>query len=401
MAGYDPFRAPQDALFVLFALAAGAAAIIGWVRGSIPLDVLAGRRALVWCLLAIAAWTTFATLVSTNRTLSREAAFVTFVSIVLFVAMLVSFARMRLATAAAMMIPAVANAVLLFAQYLNIWNFERVINAEGDPRRLLTAFIGEANGAGAYLIPSVVCALALAGVWRGWRRAACLALAAVFAAAIVVTLTITAMLGLAAVLLSFALIALSERAGGRRTILAGATIVALTMGALILLAPAVKERVFERARWLASGSMNRATSGRLTAYETALEMFKRHPLNGVGPGAFKYNYFEFKVALVRTRPAVAEQTQNFAEVHNDHLQILAETGIVGYVLFLAANGLIVVSALRRPAADDRARFVRFAAIPGVTSLLFSAVAYFPLELTATRLSYLFLFALCAAWSADW
>jgi O-antigen ligase len=399
--GYDPFRAPQAAAFMFFATAAGALLAIGLLRGSISPDAFRRKGPALWCAAAIALWTSFTTLLSSNPTLSRDAAVITFASIALYGAMVVSAREMRIRAAFALLVPGTANAVLLLLQHLDVWNFRRVIESEEGGRRLLTAFIGEANGVGAYLLPAIVCALSGAAAGRSWRRFLCLALAALMAAAVVVTLTITAMLGLVAVLVSFALTALAAQARGRRTILVGATLVAVTMGALMLLAPAVKERVVERARWLGSGEVNRALSGRLTAYETALQMFRRHPLTGVGPGAFKYNFFEFKVELVRSRPAIAEQTQNFAEVHNDHLQLLAETGIVGYALFFACNGLIVALALRRPAADDRARFVRFAAVPAVTALLFSGLAYFPLELTATRLSYLFLFALCTAWSPDW
>jgi O-antigen ligase len=114
------------------------------------------------------------------------------------------------------------------------------------------------------------------------------------------------------------------------------------------------------AVWLASseGSWQRLTSfgdrgdGRGDLWRIAWEMFSHHPLQGVGlqnfiptapdyvlhPGALTF------IHLITEKPVVA---------HNTYLQFLAETGIVGLVLFLVVVALSLTAALRAATIHER------------------------------------------------
>jgi len=86
-----------------------------------------------------------------------------------------------------------------------------------------------------------------------------------------------------------------------------------------------------------------SASGRVDAWYEGLQMFKSHPLLGVGPGNFTdYN------------PLTA---------HNSFVLVLAETGFVGYVLWLALIGYTfwMVAAVLRLKPDADAEPERFAA----------------------------------------
>ena len=65
------------------------------------------------------------------------------------------------------------------------------------------------------------------------------------------------------------------------------------------------------------------TSGRSRLYAWAIELFKRNPLFGIGWG-------RFRTTVVGNVTKVYDY-----EVHNIYLQLLAETGIIGFVAFTA------------------------------------------------------------------
>ncbi len=80
----------------------------------------------------------------------------------------------------------------------------------------------------------------------------------------------------------------------------------------------------------------RSLQGRLSENLTALEMVKANPLFGVGLNSYKYLFPVYSkklgLALVATE----------REAHNLYLEILAETGIVGFAIF----SLIMISCIR-------------------------------------------------------
>jgi O-antigen ligase len=127
-------------------------------------------------------------------------------------------------------------------------------------------------------------------------------------------------------------------------------------------------------------------------------MIRDHPFVGVGPGCFGYHYMPYRLAQKAKYPP--EWTRgfpmNWSAVHNDHLQVAAETGILGYILFLASLGLLV----RRPTAQPtpHATFARALRWPLVSAIVLVSLAQFPLELAAPRLMFLTLGALCVTWN---
>jgi hypothetical protein len=133
-------------------------------------------------------------------------------------------------------------------------------------------------------------------------------------------------------------------------------------------------------------------------------MFRDHPVVGVGPDCYAFNYFPYKIAAeaghASLRHSLARQ-YNFGEAHNDHLQVLAENGLIGFLIWLGVLltlSVTVVRQARRAEASDAAPFaVRFSRIvfaPLIAALVVLASASFPLHLTAPTLAFVTLFVIC-------
>jgi O-antigen ligase len=130
-------------------------------------------------------------------------------------------------------------------------------------------------------------------------------------------------------------------------------------------------------------------------------MFLDHPVLGVGPGAYKFFYLPYRIELndVYSERIMGGSGVNFAEVHNDHLQLLAETGIPGYALFVAACVTVALCAKRaRDSESEAQRLSSRLALPLVITLVVLALALFPLQIAATRHLLITLSALIVGWS---
>ncbi len=84
-------------------------------------------------------------------------------------------------------------------------------------------------------------------------------------------------------------------------------------------------------------TINRATAVRLPIWETAYTIFKSNPVNGIGPRGFRYAYKDYaspddwfvSVNVIPTQP------------HILILEILAETGLIGFLGYLIALYFII------------------------------------------------------------
>jgi hypothetical protein len=147
------------------------------------------------------------------------------------------------------------------------------------------------------------------------------------------------------------------------------------------------------------------TSYRIMPAATAVEMFLDRPLVGIGPGSFSALYMSYKREIDEKYPQwLRLANESFGQAHNDHLQILAETGLPGYLMFVAALVLLARVSFRRndavDATDLKAQFARIFAFPAVACFAVLAVAQFPLQLTAPTVPALYLAALCFAWTHE-
>jgi probable O-glycosylation ligase (exosortase A-associated) len=100
----------------------------------------------------------------------------------------------------------------------------------------------------------------------------------------------------------------------------------LSVGFFVML-PFVPEKYIERAKTVVDLN-DPAIIARLDTWKTGLLMMRDEPLRGIGLGVFKYEYASraFTSGQVETKAAL------FA--HNAYIQIGAETGMIGLLLFI-------------------------------------------------------------------
>jgi hypothetical protein len=130
------------------------------------------------------------------------------------------------------------------------------------------------------------------------------------------------------------------------------------------------------------------------------EMFSSRPVIGIGAGNFGMRFNEYRSVYASKNPAdvnlqVAEN--EFAErSHNEYLQILAELGVVGaliFLWFLGGIGLILLNALIR---FRQTSLITYAAILGLCLFLASsAVSSYSFRMMQNGLVFFFVLAVAA------
>lgn len=121
--------------------------------------------------------------------------------------------------------------------------------------------------------------------------------------------------------------------GGRR-LLAAAVVGVLLAGGVVAVAPQARERLQRTALAFDGGEqgVDQALSGRAQIWGAALCMIREHPLNGVGARGFRQAYPACNPAPTQV-PAWGDGPAFHA--HQIVLEILAETGAIGLLLWLA------------------------------------------------------------------
>lgn len=374
-ASIEHFRPPKELLFreeAIILLGLGAVAAMRR-----PLRETWREHREVWLLvLPATAWAAVCTVAATSPRLSADS-LITFAAAGIIFAATAILVRDRSPAAAWVIIgPAVINAVLFLGE---------TVQHHGDVLDARTALLGNRDDVGSFLAAPALVALILGMRATGRRRWAHFAAAAVIGAALMVG-AVTSLAAASAGAAVLAVMRLRRRAAA--VLLIGAA--ALVAAAVVI--PPMRARAAYAISAVRQGDWDALTSNRLLAFYAAGRMLRDHPLTGVGPGCFRHEFFDYKLAVEQDHHELLRsptRSSNFGEVHNDHLQVLAEGGIAGYAILLFA--LYHVARSRGEA--------RLLAVPLVVTFAVDALAHFPLELAAPRSAYLFAAALCLGWSA--
>ena len=117
----------------------------------------------------------------------------------------------------------------------------------------------------------------------------------------------------------------------RKPVLA-AVVLTLGIGAFVYTSSEeLKKKYTERTSTVANYEEDASAMGRIRSWGVALQMWADHPVTGVGPRNFTLLYRRYG------------KTDDVHVAHNSYLQMLAETGLPGFSLFV---GLLVVALLR-------------------------------------------------------
>jgi O-antigen ligase len=337
------------------------------------------------------------TLTSTNRVLSFGSLGTAAATVVVFLATVAVARRFRWLLVGVPLTAAVVNALIVIAEETNLW-MPFGLQSGVSHHLQCNALVGNPNEIGGYLGAAALACLAAISVDEEGRRGSLGT--AVAALALVVGLiacqTLTSIVAFAAG--GFSMIGISSWKKAIRV-----AVVATATGAIIVaLVTPLRERAVNITRSVRAGEYNAVFTERFTSFAAAWSMFLDHPLTGVGPGAFAWQYYDYKIRAEQQYPRLRQvynRGTNFGEVHNDHLQVLAEEGILGYGAFVAFMVALASISFREPASplDARRRFARRLALPLAIFWVVLSIAQFPLETTVVRSLLIHLAALCVGW----
>jgi len=125
-------------------------------------------------------------------------------------------------------------------------------------------------------------------------------------------------------------------------------------------------------------------SFRLAIYADCLRMWTHRPIAGFGFGTFPTVYPQFR----------SFYTHVFVnQAHNDYLQLLVETGIIGFALMVWFVAAIYVTGFKKLEQSDQgeSRILNLAALTGITGLLIHSLVDFNLHIPANAALF---FVLC-------
>lgn len=286
--------------------------------------------------------------------------------------------------------PAISNALLAIAQATGAWQ-PLAFPSDTPPRLRISAFLGNPNDVGTYLVIPALAAFALAFRSRGLKRIVFFGCAMVICGGMLTTLTLTAMAAFLAGCAAFAITRYRTRG------------VLLTVAALIASAIALYAYAPTRARGVAmreairTGAIDSILSSRLSPFAAATLMGVRDPLTGAGPGNFPFVYFDVKMSAERLL-GIAPSAVNFGEVHNDFLEVFAEFGLPGLLLFAGSLWLLLRELRRdqRREGTDTSAFRYALGVAVVAGFVVVCAAQFPMQLAAPTITHLYVLALFRA-----
>jgi O-antigen ligase len=204
----------------------------------------------------------------------------------------------------------------------------------------LASTVGDANAVAAFLVVGLVLAgaVALGGRAGPLKRAALVCAVPLFLAAFIFTGSRSGVLSL-----TFALVAMVAFAGKRRpqALMAALVAAVVAFGVFVAFAPdSIKTRISQTTPGQVSPE-----EGRRTLWAVGWRMFEDEPVRGVGLGSFRASSVHYILepgALTRTDTVI----DIHEPAHNVYLQVLAEEGLIGEILFLAVLVFPIACALR-------------------------------------------------------
>lgn len=136
---------------------------------------------------------------------------------------------------------------------------------------------------------------------------------------------------------------------------------------------------------------------RTLVWKDIISIIKDFPLFGTGLGTFGYVYPLYKISI--KEPIV------YLYSHNDYLQIIAETGILGFFSLMAALVLFVMSSMRvlvrLSSEQDYFRFfLLLGTLTGILAILIHSFVDFNLQIPSNGLYFAFLIGFSVALGSE-
>ncbi len=155
-----------------------------------------------------------------------------------------------------------------------------------------------------------------------------------------------------------------------------------------------KFSVFGRVSTISSATTSGGSGQqRYLAWWAAFYQWKDHPVVGQGIGTYQTNVLNYLGVAVQHHPALIVAWNNFKRAHNDYVQVLGETGIIGFlsiVFFLIALLLYYLRILKKLSSDNALLVMMLAA--GALVTILTSVLSFAEHLMPNSMTLMFLLA---------
>lgn len=374
--GWDPFRFPKVLLLRCFAVLIATTVLLGLIWREMSLDPRTwGRpeKELLTTAGLLLLWTTLSAVVNERSwfgPLDLLAAFVVF-----FSSMWYGRRRGDLRFLRWMCLPGLVTVAVLLMQVTETWNpvvdLSDLSRLPAGERILLrrAALLGNRDDVGIYLLVPFALTLYFALKWRGRDRIVASVAAVILLGGVILSTTATGIAIAVALLIS-----LTVRPKVKRLARFGLPLVILGLVGALLVGRDLMGS-------LSKGTLEAASGHRLGAFATATTMILERPVLGVGPTGFPIEYVEYASRLkIEHRDWLPRTSEIYFDmVHNDYLEVGAETGLPGLALALAFAALLIRRAWRSLRRDETSSEAWLAlSIVGV--VLLSAFVQFPLQI---------------------
>jgi putative inorganic carbon (HCO3(-)) transporter len=159
----------------------------------------------------------------------------------------------------------------------------------------------------------------------------------------------------------------------KQRLVATAVLLLGLLGFFLFSSPQLREDYLARAQSISSYEEDNSAQGRLQAWRDSLLVFRQHPVFGVGPNNLETVF-----------PTYSDGIHRFHVSHNSYLELLAECGLLGVILFVLLLGVTLarLNRLRRlpgaPWVETYARMLQISIVAFMTGGLFLNMAYFDL-----------------------
>jgi O-antigen ligase/Tfp pilus assembly protein PilF len=138
---------------------------------------------------------------------------------------------------------------------------------------------------------------------------------------------------------------------------------------------------------------------RILMWKCTLNMIKDKPLIGLGISGFRANYFDYQADFLKNNPNYIKYWSKAAEVHNEYLQLFAELGIIGLILFLSiffTVSILVINFCEKTIEKSK-KLILLGLYTGVNCFLFHCLFSFPLHVTALGSLFFIIIGLIVAY----
>jgi len=123
---------------------------------------------------------------------------------------------------------------------------------------------------------------------------------------------------------------------------------------------------------------------RLIIWQTTIDMIKEKTLFGIGIGSFKMNYHYYQAKVIENNNDYLKYWAHPLDAHNEYLQIGAESGLIGLLIFLCVIYIFYNLFLRyiRKEKNVKNQMIALGLIGGITIYLFHCMFSFPFRIPA-------------------